>query len=382
MKNVKSLLLRPSYGLAAAVMLVAGLAPALVARQASAAQVTARSIQMSSSTPGASSVSYKLTFTPGTSVGAAAGALVIDFCGDTPLIGATCAFDANTVPTISSTNLTSTVGTATTVSGGTPTHAVKVTGLTFVSGTPFTLTLSGSGSITNPANPGTFFARLMTYTTSANAAGYVPATTTGGATTTGTIADSGGMALSAAAAISLTARVMETLSFCVYNATCGDSPAVTLGSGSPAAIGTGSVSTAADLFSLSTNALSGAIVNLYGSSANGGLPTSGSNTLASVSTSTPTALTINGANGQFGIHVSGTATSGTFTIPTLYAGTGTSYAYDSTAAGTTYGTTIANTTTAPMNAGVGTLTYAAVAGNTTPAGIYTATHQLIATGTF
>src|SRR5690606_34178331 len=53
---------------------------------ASAAQITTRSIALSSSSKAATNVTYEVTFTPA----ANAGAFVVDFCSDSPVMGATC----------------------------------------------------------------------------------------------------------------------------------------------------------------------------------------------------------------------------------------------------------------------------------------------------
>jgi hypothetical protein len=61
------------------------------------------------------------------------------------------------------------------------------------------------------------------------------------------------------------------------------------------------------------------------------------------------------------------------------------YGFDTTSVDnvtTTYGDVFCNTNGSPLNTAVVPITYGATANITTPAGVYTATHQLIATGTF
>lgn len=335
---------------------------------ANAAQISTRSIQMSNSTAGATSTSYLLTFTPV----AAAQELIVDFCGDTPFVGSTCAFSSSTVPT--TTGVTASAGTATAVGSGSPVHTVKVTGLTMTAGSPFSVTLNG---LTNPSTNTSFYARVLTFATG-NAAGYAPATTSGGTTTTGTYVDYGGVALSTAANITITAKVMESLSFCVYVATCGDVPSITIGHGTNNTLDSTAIDTKTVNFSLSTNALHGAIVNMKGN-----VLSSGGNTIPAIGGGSGSAAsTMTAGTAAFGMQVS---TAGGMTASVPYNGTGSNYGLDTTTANNnitaTYGDTVA-TSTGPVNSSVSTLTFGATASPTTPAGIYTTTEQLIATGTF
>ena len=63
---------------------------------ASAAQVTERSITLSSATKGATAVTYSLEFTTPT---AGAQAIVVDFCSNSPIVGATCTAPAGILET-------------------------------------------------------------------------------------------------------------------------------------------------------------------------------------------------------------------------------------------------------------------------------------------
>jgi hypothetical protein len=237
--------------------------------------------------------------------------------------------------------------------------------------TPITFTVT---NVANTSAVGSFYARIVTFDTRANAvAQYTAAGTTRNGTLTNKV-DYGGVALSTAAAISLTARVMETLAFCVYTTACGDSPAVELGTGTPAAIDASSVYTKNLNFSISTNALSGAIVNLFGDTLK-----SGSNSI----TAAGTISAITAGSGKFGVKIgTPTATSGSVVATANYDGTGGNYGFVVANTTSTYGDAFANTNSLPVNTGVAPFTYGVSAATTTPAGIYTATHQLIATGTF
>ncbi len=383
---------RLTYGLSAFALTVAFTVSMVlpgVMGQASAAQVTTRSMQMSDSTPSATSVSYKLTFTPVTTT----QELIVDFCGDTPLIGATCAFAAGTVPNV--TGVGSSLGTATTVGSGTPVHTIKVTGLTMTGGSPYTITFTG---LTNPSSATSFYARVLTYGTG-NATGYAPANATGGTTTTGTNVDYGGLALSTANAIAITARVMETLTFCVSatalspDCPTATTPSIVLGHGSPTAtLSSTQVDVASVYTQLSTNAQTGAVVRMKASNSctNGGLSSNGGST-----------CTIPGVGGTAAAIAAGTAAVGmcvapgsnstatapyidaTNSCPTTWGATN-KYGMDgngATGTTSTYGGQIF-ATSAAVNAENNRCTFAATASLTTPAGIYTANESLIATGTF
>lgn len=357
--------LRVVYGVTALSLAVAALVPALRG-DANAALVTSRSVQISSSKPGDTGVSYLFTFTAPT----AAQSMVIDFCGDTPIIGASC----------DTTTSTSTGLPGFTAAGGTFTNGSGMSGWSLTA-TQFNLKLNGAatsagatlsftiGGITNTTTAKSFYARIYTYAN--NTYG-----TYASAASPGNYQDYGGVALSTAAVINVTARVMESLSFCVYNATCGDDPSVTIGHGSPTkVIDASAVDTAAVNFSLSTNAQSGAIVRLKGDTLK-----SGSNSLLAAG-ATATTISNGDTVHQFGVRVS---TAGSMTAQAPYNGGAGSYGLD-TSSGTNitslYGQPIASIA-APVNASISTLTFAATASNTTAAGIYTAAEQLIATGTF
>jgi hypothetical protein len=355
---------RAVYGLAAVFLFVATAVSFLAPGKASAAQVTTRSIQMSSSTQGAAAT-YKVQFTVATT--AVIQGVVVDFCDNSPLIGdATC-----TKPTG--------------FSVGTPTVA-NITGLNPTTGwtagqlntnRTLTLTNGSAGSVTAAAvvsfelttavNPTTdnhtFYARILTYTTSAGATSYV-------AGTEGSYTDYGGIAMSTGKVISITARVMESLAFCVYKTACGDNPSLTLGHGGNLVLDTTATDTDTANFSLSTNAQSGAVVRIKGNTL-----TSGSNTIAAVGA---TAGPIAAGSGKFGLYLSAL---GSMSVAAPYTTSSTTYAYDSASTSGTYGDDLATIAT-PINNSVTTITFGASAATTTAAGIYTAPQQLIATGTF
>lgn len=382
----RNLIRRPAALLSALALLAGGLAPALVGSVANAAgQVTARSIQLSDARPG-TAAQYKVTFTPVTT----SQELIIDFCGDSPIVGSTCAFVAGTsVPAISSP--VSSVGSATSANGRT----VKVTGLTMTAATPFTLTFTSG--FTNPTQAaGTFYARILTYTT-ANAANYVPAASTGAATTIGAgNVDTGGAALSTSSQITVSATVQESLTFCVsgsvISGTCSglSAPALTIGTGSPAVLTTAGQGTPA-YTQLSTNATSGVNVRMKAINlcSNGGLTTSqpdiaggcasipGIGSSAVVLTAGTWGMCV--APGA-GVTAATNYLDSTNSCPTTFNATS-KYGMNGTNLTSTFGDTVYSTPGA-VNAIGSTLTFAAMAANTTPAGVYGGNESLIATGTF
>lgn len=371
---------RAIYGFAALALAVAALVPGLSGR-ASAAQVTTRSIKMSSSTAGAAA-SYQVVFTPGTS--GTVGGIVVDFCDNTPIIGDT----SCTVPT----GFTVTGTPAVTVNGG------MGSGWTFSSansgqvlflsnstpqslstGTPVDFTIT---SVTNPNTANhSFYARVLTFNTSANMSSQYTVSTTTRASSFANMVDYGGIALSTATPINITARVMESLAFCVYKTTCGDDPSMTLGHGGNTILDNTAIDTGTAKFSVSTNAQTGADIRWKGDTLK-----SGSNSIAAAgagTSTTPVTFTTGAGNtAAFGAAVpSGTLGTST-TASTYYDGNGTT-TFNLFAANVTgtYGDIIAQIS-GPVNSSVTSVVFGAVASNTTPAGIYTATEQLIATGKF
>ena len=352
-------------------------ASAIWLRPAAAAQLSSRSIELSSSAAGATGTTYTISFTAGSSY--TVQGIVVDFCDNTPLIGdSTC-----TAPTgfdVGGTSPTVTTSGAIGSSGWTATGANGFNGnteyrtLELTNGTGAALTGGSSVvtiNLTSAVNPSTadhsFYARILTYATTAGATGYAPGSE-------GSYSDHGGVAMSTASPISITAKVMETLSFCVYHTTCGDSTAITLGHGTNDTLDNTAVDTGNDSFSLSTNAQGGVSVRLKGPTL-----TSGSDTFVTPG-ATPATFTPGQATSDFGMFLSSLGT-GVSASATYNGGTGGQYGFNTTNTTGTYGDTVA-TTAGPVNNAASTMQFGAIAANTTPAGIYTAAEQLIATGVF
>jgi hypothetical protein len=362
-------------------MVAAVVAPTIV----SAAQLTARSVQLSNSSKTATDVSYTVNFT---SVGAA-GAVIVNFCDDTPLIGEACNPPAGLDTTSVS---TATSGfTATSVNANT----VKVVG-TVASASPISIALD---HINNPSAVGPIYARIVTYVAGSDANSYTP--TSLGANTV----DTGSAAMNITDSIGVNAAVLESMVFCVSGAVIAKDcvgasatpPTLKLGetTGSIVALSATAVSHGDIYTQISTNAVSGAVVRLKSSALNcGGLVRAGAPTSCDI---LPTQhVDLAAGTATFGVKVSSaTSTTGDEANaigayqPVSGSGYGTSaYAlnYNSTdqSTGVTspYGDPFLDTNNAPVNNKNVTLTFGASISNSTPAGLYSANLGLIATGKF
>lgn len=427
-------------------LLLATVLPTLSPALASAAQITSRSIGLTSTTKALTGVSYEINFT---SVGAAEVVLV-DFCTNTPLIGEAC-----TAPTGFS------VSGATESDGDIDALAVEDANTLFIDATvgaaaAKSLTVD---TITNPTDAGTIYARIVTYGTDlANAQTQYTA-----ANNLGTYVDTGAVAISITDAIAVDAAVLESLSFCTaavaITANCGNAaanpPNLTLGEGTPKALTSAQISTGNIFTQLSTNALSGAVVRIKSNNANcSGLALNGGSTCHIAAAGTTGTFTAGTA--KFGLFVNPTTGSSTGTgtaefvsgdatvtgtgtawvdTPTVrvgdtiwtnggraytvlsitnntsleltanasaseataaytygygtyrvYGGGGTysntDYRLDDTAVRSTYGDTLLDTNGGVVNGGNISLTFGASISNVTPAGRHSNGYSLIATGTF
>jgi hypothetical protein len=376
-------------------------------------QVQARSIELSDSTPSATGVTYNVSFKPTAST--TVGGIIVDFCADSPIIGSTtCTYPtAFTMGSTASVTVTSGIGT-----GGswTTTNSLQcsaaasniqtlkytnVTAQSVTAGTPVIFTIN---TVSNPSTTGTFYARIYTFDTSANAvSNYTCSGTTRGGSLSGEL-DFGGIALSTVTQISITATVQETLSFCVsgssISGTCSGltAPSLIIGTGTPSVLDTSGEGTQA-FTQLSTNASTGVIVRMKATNActNGGLSTAApdsSGGCLSVPGVGSSASTFN-ASGSCGASAacygmcvapgSGVTANANYLDTTNGCGASFSatseYGMDGANVTGTYGDPIYSTGGA-VNAISSTLTFAARAANTTPAGVYQGNEILIATGTF
>jgi hypothetical protein len=387
----------------AAVLLVATALPIFSSDKAAAyGLVTSREIKMSSSANGATDTTYDVSFIAATTSNV--GGLVIDFCSNTPIIGDSCTaptgFDTNEagLALANQSGVTDwVVNAATTTNKVVLTRtAASVTASTTVS---FDLgAAGGSDGITNPTTTNTtFYARILTFSTNAGATGYT--STSPGAEPP--LVDAGGVALSTAAQIIVTAKVPERLLFCVYTTGSGNDcttksgTAVSLGNTNGVLDPAGPYVDKNAKFSITTNAVSGAIVRVKGPTL-----TTGSNTITAIG-GTPTTSTL--GTEQFGL-CAYTSAGPALTVDTVYdggsgsecssttqtAGTGSpggagsaEFAFDTNTTdgtGSTFGDTLATKAVGSFSTGI--LVFVGNISDTTEPGIYTSTLTFVATGTY
>lgn len=373
------------YGVAIFIMAIALVLPAI----ASAAQVTSRSVALSSSSADADDVTYTVNFTPVRS----AGAFVVDFCANTPLIGQACTpaegFSA--------------AGAATSAAGFTVASAtddrVVVTGA--MTAAPVTVELTG---IDNPTAAGTLYARIVTFVDGA------AATASTATEPTGAI-DEGAVAIAITDSIGVSGVVLETLTFCVsgevINADCASTTAPTVALGdivpgdeqftvmTPGQLEQGSVYT-----QVTTNAVNGVIVRLKSNAAQcGGLIRAGDaagQCHIKPADAETTGIGVDAANNLalFGVKTASAASTsapgaqnpnGTLVPAGIYGETNYRMNYvdgDATGVTSTFGDTFMGTSGKPASNQNMQLDFAATVSNNTPAGAYSADISLIAVGTF
>ena len=398
MKAKLQRLSRALYLAAAVAVGAVAFAPALEQTVFAGAQVTSRSIQISNSTVSATGVSYLVTFTAQT----AALSLIIDFCQNTPIIGGSCTTTNGvtfTSPGVTNGNLPA--GWAFDSASGS-TVKIKGTSTALSTSTSYNFTITGvnnpTGTATTGGATGSFYARIYTYECPDYGAHITaPACTTAGTaysnqTTLGNYVDYGGFALATALNVSISATVMETLTFCVSKLAPGPScgatgqavtaPTLTLGTGSPVVLDANGVYTDTAYTQISSNANSGVFVNLKVTSSTNcaGLSRDSGTTCGIPAVGTFAAIVAGTA--AFGLNVAdGSGGTGTVSHNANYGTTAGSYAMRPQAYNTTMGDAIESSSAATSNVN-SLLTYGATASPTTPAGVYSTTEALIATGTF
>ncbi len=353
-------------------LIVASTVPAL----AFAAQVTERSIALSNSSADMAGVTYKVKFTAPN----AAGAVVIEFCSNSPLFGATCAdsdgFDALATPATAGDFTVTKTEKKVTLVGDIDANVETEVDLT---------------GIHNPTDPGALYARIVTYDTGTNANNY-PA----GAG----VQDQGGVAISITPTVGVSGAVQESLSFCVAKSailkncdlTGNQAPTLPLGedTGGELALVAGTVSTGSIYTQLSTNAVGGAVVSIKSNNACGGLMRLGAAGCDIAPAGITTGVTDEVA--AFGLRTAAAATDpsdigvgeATGTLQAAGSYNDTQYRFnfvDATEGVTsTYGDELLNTDGAPVNNKNMQLTFAAGITNQTPAGLYSTDLSMIATG--
>ena len=361
----------------AVALLFASIAPALVPTLVAADQVTERSIALSSSSKSATGVTYNVDFT---AVGAA-GAFVVDFCNDSPILGQTC-----TAPTgFSASGAASTTSGFTGVTGST--SQVVVVG-TINASDQVSVALTG---INNPTTTDPLYARIVTFDTQAHAEAYT-------STTPGTgVVDNGGVAIAITDTVGVSGAVLESMTFCAAKVTItadcanasANTPVLKLGEtvGTTVALDSTHVSTGDIYTQISTNASGGAIVSLKS-----GAPCGGLKRVEAAACDIAPAVTggISAGNAKFGVKAAAAADTGSNPNGTFQAinGYGSStfllnwVSGNATGVGSAYGDPILDTASAPANNKNMKLTFGASINNSTPAGLYSADLNLVATGKF
>ncbi len=401
---------RPSALAGAIVLVLASLVPILAQQKAGAyGLITAREIKMSSSASGASTAGQDVTYDTSFVVPSAGniGGLVIDFCANSPIIGDTCTvptgFNTNDA-TLAIANQTGIADWIIDVADSTATQitltrtAANVTAATTVS---FDLGAAGAADgITNPTNSNTtFYARILTFTTSAGALSYT--STAPGAEPP--LAHAGGVAMSTASQITVTSKVQERLTFCVYTsaANFADCTAV---SGTAVALGdtNGVLSDAGPFvdknakYNVSTNASNNVTIRAKGATlTSGSFTINGMGATANSSTSGTEEFGFctyrDTGGGATGLTSAAPYNDGACSATTQSAGTATPggagaalFAFDVTTAGNNLSATFGNTiaTKAPGAQSTGVLVFIGNIATTTEPGIYTATMTFIATGNY
>ena len=369
---------------AVAALVLATITPGLVPAFASAAQVTERSVSLSSSSAQATDVTYSVTFKPV----AAAGAYAIEFCSNTPLINTACTAPAGldvTSPTTATSGFT--VAQTTASAAAADHNALAVTGA-LSAGVSQTVEIAG---IDNPDTAGAVYARIVTYgggSAGTSAAAYESETLGSN------VVDQGGAAFSITNTVGVSGAVLETMTFCVSgaaitNCTSTTSPTVKLGN----VVGDATVLDSNDVYEgsiysqISTNAASGAVVNLKSSAAGcGGLLRAGAPSACDIA---PATTGITQGQALFGITVTGATAdaNGAFAIASgsIYDASAFKINYAAnqlTGVTSPYGDPVLDTAGAPANLKNAQLTFGASVSNNTPAGLYSADFSLIATGKF
>lgn len=364
----------------AAFLVSATVMPGLVPELVSAAQLTERSIALSNSSVSSTNVTYDINFT---SVGSA-GAFVVDFCSDTPVIGQTC-----TAPTGFSATAAASATSGFTDVSDLDANTIVIAG-TIAATTAISVEVTG---ITNPSTAGPLYARIVTYDTDTNADSYVSTNLGSGSV------DSGGLAISITNTIGVSGAVLESMVFCVSGATipanCGSttSPVLELGEteGGVKALVSSAVSTGTIYTQISTNASGGAVVSLKSNATDcGGLLRAGAPSACDIEPALNTDIAAGEA--KFGVTAAAAADTGTSPTGTFQVVGGSNYndttyalnyvAGNATGVTSIYGDPFLNTDGAPANNKNMSLTFGASISNDTPAGTYSANLSLIATGTF
>lgn len=362
----------------AVIVLIALSMPMLVR----AAQATNKSIQLSSSSVSATNVTYAVNFTSVDS----AGAFVVDFCNNSPVIGQTCAsptgFNASSSVS-ATTGFTDVTGSA---------NKIVVAGLIDVNDEVSV----AINNITNPSVPGTMYARIVTYDTKEHATDYTSTNLGIGSV------DEGGVAVAITPTIGVSGTVLESMTFCVsgsaISANCGSTtaPVLELGEevGDIIALIPGVLSEGAIHTQISTNASGGATIHLKSNATDcGGLIRAGEPTACDILPALDGGLNKDANEGKFGVKTADATDTPSVGASGIFAPVSGSFYNKNTYAfnfltgnitGVTsaFGDPFLDTAGAPANNKNMVLTFGVTVGSGTPAGSYSADIGLIAVGKF
>jgi len=368
------------YIITAAAILLGAFVPAL----ANAADVTERSIALSSSSADASAVSYTINFKATTG----AGAFVLDFCSNSPISTEACTPAAGLIVKSATASTSGYTANATTANVN---NQVEVTATTpFVAADSVSVELTG---IHNPTASGTYYARITTYDTEAHALAYT-------STVLGTGAkDTGSFAIAINNTVGVSGAVLESMTFCVSGtditgAGCSagvTAPTLKLGNDpgtGVVSLNDGTISSGTIYTQLTTNATGGAVVNLKSSAAGcGGLINSSKPDGCYIVPALNNDIVLHTA--AFGVKLGTSSVGGTGTLVPV---TGSHYnastyalnytAGDGSGVTSTYGDPFLTTNGGQVDSKNQDLVFGATVGASTPAGNYSADIGLIATGKF
>lgn len=339
----------------------------------SGATLDNRSIQMSSPIPDDTGVVYEVEFDIATNHTPASYVLVACNSASTPIIGdssctAPAGFDWADATTENEDINAAPGGAATTDATASDAQYLVAdvdSPAARTAGDTVRFELNG---VTNQTATGTFYVRILTFTSSANADSYTAGTDTNAT-------DVGGIALSTVDEVVITAKVQESLTFTV------NQTAVALGDANGVLSSSTEYTDSSTQLSLATNAQGGVDVV---ATADGTL-TSGANTIDAIGASCTGGST---GTEQFGFRVDDSGSSA-ITASAPYNCAAGSYGFDTSAlavgtggAGdTTFGDVIATTAGATAT-DTADVEFVGNISNTTEAGIYTSTMTFTATGTF
>lgn len=360
-KTMSSVSTRAIYFVAAASLLLASVQMLLVPQTANAAQITARKLTLSSSSPASSNATttYTLNFTvPSATV---LQSLQAQVC--------TTASGACTTPT-GFANSSSTLASQ-------PTNLGDASGWTVSTGTAGSLRISKAGNAAAPTGAQTVVFGNVQNPTTANQTFFARISTFSDASWA-TPVDTGVVAASTATQITLSGTMDESLVFCTGTSITGQNCGTVTGSAvSLGTFSTSAPSSGSSVMAASTNGVSGYSITINGSTLTCST-CAGSPTIAALGSQTASSV----GTAQFGANLRSNATPAVGSDPSG-TGSGTYTANYGTADQFRFvtGDSVASAAAA-TNANTYTVSYMANVPGNQPAGTYTATMTYIATATF